>query len=68
MDRVTDWVASERAVAVLGYIVGALIGARLGQGGLSLHEWTWAGIAILGLIQLRLLTAEPVEQVSAEEA
>lgn len=68
LDRVTDWLASERAAAFLGYIVGATVGVQAAEG-MSLSGWIWSGIAILCVIQLRLfgMTA-PVDEAAAEEA
>lgn len=68
LDRVTEWLASERAVAFLGYVIGAVVGVRAAEG-MGFSEWIWAGIAILGVIQLRLFALEgaPVSE-STEEA
>jgi hypothetical protein len=68
LDRITEWFASERAAAFLGYVIGATVGVRAAEG-MSVSEWIWAGIAILGVIQLRLFALDaPETETSAEEA
>jgi hypothetical protein len=67
LDRITGWVASERAAAFLGYVIGAVLGVRVSEGGMDVHQWIWAGIAILAVIQLRLF-CEPELTEATEEA
>lgn len=52
VERVTP----ERVTAFMGYGVGAVIGATAQTGDMGLHEWAWAGVAVLGVVQLHLLT------------
>ena len=69
LDRVTDWLASERAAAILGYVVGAVIGAQAAEG-MSLSGWIWSGIAVLCVVQLRLfgMGAPTSDDAATEEA
>lgn len=67
MDRLADILTGERFVALLGYVVGAVIGVFAAKGQMGFSEWLWAGIAILAVIQLRLLAEKAPAEV-AEEA
>lgn len=64
---ITEWFTMERISALLGYVVGAVIGVGAQSGEMTFSQWVWAGIAILCVIQLRLLS-EPTVVAAAEEA
>ena len=66
VDQLSDLLTSERAAALLGYVVGAVIGVMAAEG-MSFDQWVWAGIAVLAVVQLRLL-ARPETTAAAEEA
>lgn len=67
MQPITDWFTMERLCALIGYLAGAVIGVGAQSGVMGVSEWIWAGIAILGVIQLRLLVESTIEG-AAEEA
>lgn len=56
VERLGGLITGERLTALLGYIVGAVIGTQVAEGGMSVSDWLWSGIALLCVIQLRLLT------------
>ena len=68
MERLADILTGERVVALLGYVVGAVIGVFAAKGQMGFSEWVWAGIAVLAVIQLRLLAHPDKNAAATEEA
>ncbi len=55
MTRVTQFLTPDRMAAGVASAVGWTVGIQITQGGFDQVSAMWAGIAVLGLVQLRLL-------------
>lgn len=55
MIRAIQYFTPQRLAAVLASAVGWTIGVKVTHGGLDIEGGLWAGIAMLALVQLRLL-------------
>ncbi len=59
MTRALQFFTPQRAAACLASTVGWTIGVKATHGGFDSEGALWAGIAVLALVQLRLLMPPP---------